>query len=68
MDVGWVGGCRCPSPPLCEDAWLPLVLSEDVAISARDHSLGLGAGIGSWMESLDGSPGSDALSSSTGED
>lgn len=46
-----MGSCRGPSP-----AWLPLLLSEEVAISARDHSLGLGAGFGSWMESLDGGP------------
>lgn len=54
MDAGWAGACRGPAPPLCEHSWL--LLSEDVAISARDHSLGLGAGFGPWMESVDGGP------------
>lgn len=33
---------------MCEESLDPLLLSEDVAISARDHSLGLGGGFGSW--------------------
>lgn len=47
MDVGWTGACCCPDPPPCEESLDPVLLSEEVAISARDHSLGLGAGFGS---------------------
>lgn len=72
MDVGWAGTCCCPAPPLCEESLDPLLLSDDVAISARDHNLGLGAGFGPWMAlqestcSLDSGPddvrsGSEAL-------
>ncbi len=38
-----------PSPTACGASLLPLHLSEDVAISARDQSLGLGAEGGEWI-------------------
>lgn len=41
MGAGWAGIC-CPAPK--EESLDPLLLSDEVAISARDHSLGLGAG------------------------